>query len=716
MNNKKTSIFASVLSAITVAATAAAEEPAKQMSFLVGDGIAAFVPENFDAAYSPSLILNNELDKTGELPTNWTLKPVFSEEGGKKVASFDIGEDVSLYGGGEVTGPLLRNGQSVKFWNTDTPGYSRDEGKRLYQTHPWAMGVRPDGTSFGIIFDCFAKSEMSSDGDKLTFGSYGEPFKVYVFERENPKEVLKTLAELTGTISMPPLWSLGYHQCRFSYFPDSKIKEIADTFRKKQISCDVIWFDIDYMDGYRIFTIDKEKFPDPKALNDYLHSNGFKSVFMIDPGVKVDSNYHVYKSGVENDVFVRDAYRNEYHGSVWPGECAFPDFTRPEVREWWAKLYEPFLACGIDGIWNDMNEPSVFDGPDGTMPESNIHLGGGKLPTSNHKHYHNAYGRLMVEASHKGIMEANPDKRPFILSRANLLGGQRFAAMWTGDNRATEEQMRMSIPMSLTMGLSGQPFNGPDIGGFLENTDGDLFGKWIGFGAFFPFSRGHACDNTNQKEPWVFGPLVEKESRMALQRRYRLIPYYYTLFRRAHTEGLPVMAPVFFADVSDASLRDEDNVFLIGDDLLVIPSIAENPTLPKGIWEPLSLVKGDNKGVYQAALKVRGGSIIPIGQMAESLDGYVPDPLTLIVCLDEEGKASGQLYWDAGDGWDFENGEYALISFKAHSNGGKVIVEVSDKEGKYPLDLANVKVELLKDGKVRKGSGNIETGISLKMP
>lgn len=296
-----------------------------------------------------------------------------------------------------------------------------------------------------------------------------------------------------------------------------------------------------------------------------------------------------------------------------------------------------------------------------------------------------------------------------------MLGGQRFAAMWTGDNRACEEQMRLSIPMSLTMGLSGQPFNGPDIGGFLEDTDGELFGKWMGFGAFFPFSRGHACDNTNQKEPWVFGPLVEKESRMALQRRYRLIPYYYTLFRRAHTEGLPVMAPVFFADLSDSALRSEEQVFLIGDDLLVIPSIAENPVLPNGIWEPLSLVKGDDKGIYQATLKVRGGAIIPIGQLTESLDGYEPDPLTLIVCLDEDGEASGQLYWDAGDGWAYEKGEYALVSFKAHSEKGKVIVEISDKEGEYPLDLSNVKIELLKNGKIRKASGNLEAGVSLKV-
>ena len=432
-------------------------------------------------------------------------------------------------------------------------------------------------------------------------------------------------------------------------------------------------------------------------------------------GVKVDEDYFVYSTGKEQDVFVKDAYRNEFHGKVWPGDCAFPDFTRPETRAWWGKLYKDFLSCGIDGIWNDMNEPSVFDGPGGTMPESCIHLGGGNLPTGTHGMYHNAYGRLMVEASRDGILAANPDKRPFILSRSNLLGGQRYAAMWTGDNGASYDHMKLSVPMSLTLGLSGQPFNGPDIGGFANETAPDLWGHWIGFGAFFPFSRGHASCDTSDKEPWAYTKEVEKESRMAIERRYRLMPYLYTAFYNAHKDGQPVMAPVFFADPADVSLRAEEQAFMLGEDILVIPAFAENPALPKGIWEKMSLVKGDTEGKYQADMRVRGGSIIPVGKVVQNLTENVFDPLTLVVVLDEEGKASGSLYWDEGDGWGFRNGEYKIVDFTARQNGNKVAVAISDSEGSFPLDFRKVNVEVLKGGKVYRSSGTLDSPITVNI-
>ncbi len=436
---------------------------------------------------------------------------------------------------------------------------------------------------------------------------------------------------------------------------------------------------------------------------------------MIDPGVKVDDNYFVYSSGKKAGIFVSDPYGNEFHGKVWPGDCAFPDFTRPETRSWWGGLYKDFMNFGIDGIWNDMNEPSVFDGPGGTMPENCIHLGGGNLPAGRHSMWHNAYGRLMVEASRDGIMAVNPDKRPFLLSRSNILGGQRYAAMWTGDNAASADHMKLSVPMSLTLGLSGQPFNGPDIGGFVGNTDGDLFGNWLGFGAFFPFSRGHASCDTNDKEPWAFGKDVERESRMALERRYRLIPYIYTAFRRAHTDGQPVMAPVFMADPADVSLRAEEQAFLLGTDLLVIPAFAENPALPSGIWENLSLVKGDTMGKYQAGLKIRGGSIVPAGRVIENMTENPFEPLTLIVCPDNDGNAAGMMYWDEGDGWSFRDGNYCELAFRARRDGKYMVVTVERTGGDFPLDLGRINVEVLQNGKVRRGSGSMDAPLRIRM-
>ncbi|MDE6152573.1 MAG: DUF5110 domain-containing protein [Muribaculaceae bacterium] len=682
---------------------------------LVGDGIVRFVPEHFDITVTPELILSHEPSAIGVKPGKWALNPVYEITDRGAMAVIEIPAGTSLYGGGEVTGPLLRNGQKIKMWNTDTGMYLVDGGKRLYQTHPWVLGVRPDGSAFGVLFDTFHKAELLTADDRIEFVAEGTPFKTYVIDRNSPQEVMKGLAELTGTIEMPPLWSLGYHQCRFSYVPESRAREVAETFRKKQIPCDVIWFDINYMDGFRVFTVSKDEFPDPRRMNRFLHDNGFKSVYMIDPGVKVDDNYFVYSTGKANDVFVKDAYGKEFHGKVWPGDCAFPDFTRPETRKWWGELYKDFMANGIDGIWNDMNEPSVFDGPGGTMPESCMHQGGGNLPAGRHSMWHNAYGRLMVEASRDGILAVNPDKRPFLLSRSNILGGQRYAAMWTGDNEASYDHMKLSVPMSLTLGLSGQPFNGPDIGGFAGNTDGDLFGHWLGFGAFFPFSRGHASCDTNDKEPWAFGKEVERESRIALERRYRLMPYIYTAFRSAHTDGQPVMAPVFFADPADADLRAEEQAFLIGSDLLVVPAFAENPVLPKGIWEKLSLVKGDTKGKYQAELKVRGGSIIPAGKVVQNLNENPFEPLTLIVCPDARGNATGTMYWDEGDGWSFREGNYCKLNFTARRDGRNIIVTIDRAEGDYPLDLGRVNVEVLSGGKTYRASGSATSPIKVKI-
>ncbi len=694
---------------------AMASELAIATASLVGERIVEFRPEQFDSIGNPELMLKQIPVRVGDMPANWSVKPTYIRTEQGITVHVSVPADVDLYGGGEVTGPLLRNGQTVKMWNTDTGLYLVDEGKRLYQTHPWVMGVRADGSAFGIIFDCFHKAEMTTDSNQIEFKAEGNPFKTYVIDRESPQAVLQGLAELTGTIEMPPRWALGYHQCRFSYVPEARVQEVAQTFRDKKIPCDVIWFDINYMDEFRVFTVSEKEFPDPQRMNNFLHDRGFKTVYMIDPGVKVDDNYFVYKSGKEQDVFVKDAYRNEFHGKVWPGDCAFPDFTKPETRSWWGKLYKDFMSCGIDGIWNDMNEPSVFDGPGGTMPESCIHMGGGNLPTGTHGTYHNVFGRLMVEASRDGILAANPDKRPFVLSRSNVLGGQRYAAMWTGDNGAKEEHMRLSVPMSLTLGLSGQPFNGPDIGGFAGNTSPELWANWIGFGAFFPFSRGHASCDTNNKEPWAYTPAVERESRIAIERRYRLLPYIYTAFYNAHRTGLPVMAPVFFADVTDATLRAEEQVFLLGDNLLVIPAFAQNPALPKGVWETLSLVKNDTKGKYQAELRVKGGSIIPAGCVIQNTTENSFEPLTLIVCPDENGNAAGSLYWDEGDGWGFKNGEYKLIDFKATTTNGKLTVSIANADGSYNLNVANVKVEVLHNGKVSRATGKFGDDITVKL-
>jgi len=695
----------------------AGETPvAIKTSARIGDGIVEFVPAGYDRLKTPSLALVAEPRALGEMPNGWRVSPMFFS-GEKNRARVAVGADTSLYGTGEVTGPLLRNGKTVELWNTDNFNYRDAEGLRLYQTHPWVLGVRADGSAFGLLFDTTWRGRITAAHHMVEMESDGPPFRVIVIDRESPLAVLRGLGELTGTMPLPPRWALGFQQCRYSYFPDARARQIADEFRSRKIPCDVIWFDIDYMNGFRIFTFNSERYPHPDETNSYLHAHGFHSVWMIDPGVKAEPGYAVYDSGERADVFVKKPDGSEYHGEVWPGTCAFPDFTRPETRAWWGSLYKDFVAKGVDGVWNDMNEPAVFNTTLKSMPPDNQHRGGGDLPPGPHAEYHNVFGMLMSRATREGILAARPDKRPFVLTRSTYLGGQRYAATWTGDNAATWEYLCASVPMSLTLGLSGQPFSGPDIGGYAgKYNDPDLFGHWIAVGALLPFSRAHAETGSPNKEPWEFGGQIENVARTALDRRYRLLPYYYTLFHESAQDGAPVMRPVFFADPKDPKLRAEDRAFLLGGDLLVIPRWARDVKLPAGTWRDVALLDGntENDG-YQCALKIRPGAIVPLGKVVQNTTEKSLDPLTLLVSLDATGSAAGALYDDAGDGFDFKKGDYSLAHFTAQLDGNRVTIKLASREGNRPPPAGQTAVQLVTDSGVLNATGDISAGITLDL-
>ncbi|MFT3868348.1 MAG: glycoside hydrolase family 31 protein [Nibricoccus sp.] len=662
---------------------------------LVDEGIAMFVPSGLDAAQLPYTPTWVEAPKIrGTLPVGWRTAPAFFSEEKRCRAKVAIGADDDLYGSGEVTGPLRRNGTAIELWNTDNYTYETAGGRRLYQSHPWILGVRRDGSAYGVIFDSTWKAELAC-ADEIIFTSEGPAFPVLVIEKGSPAGVLQALAELTGKMPLPPRWALGYQQCRWSYYPDQRVREIADQFRQRKIPCDVLWMDIDYMDGFRVFTFEKKGFPDPAGLNAYLHERGFKSVWMIDPGVKVDRTYKLFNDGSARNVWVKTAAGSDFVGDVWPGACVFPDFTRPETRSWWSGLYRDFIRTGIDGVWNDMNEPAVFNVPSKTMPEDNLHRGGGGIPPGPHLRYHNIYGMLMVRATREGIAAARPDKRPFVLTRSNFLGGQRYAATWTGDNVSSAAHMKLSVPMTLSLGLSGQPFVGPDLGGFVGNATPQLWSQWVGAGVFFPFCRGHAVKDGNDKEPWAFGEQVERTARLALERRYRLLPYLYTLFREASMTGLPVMRPVFMADTADATLRREENAFLLGPDLLVVPAWANNPNLPKGTWREITLVDGDQKDPDQARLFLRGGAMVPLGRVVQNTTQESLEPMTLLACLDEKGRAMGRLYEDDGDGFGYQRGQYRLTTYEAVKREGRMEVHITGREGQWPAPARDVVLEVV---------------------
>lgn len=678
----------------------------------LGVDVTRFYREDANLAkLPPSLSMETEPVVLGPASGPFAVYPEFFEAGNRQVAYIDIPDDVSLYGTGGIAGSLLRNGKSTEAWNTDAYGWGIGNPS-LYQSHPWVLAVRPDGTSFGVLADTTYRCRIDLTIDIL-FAAEGPPFPIYVFEGDTPQEVITRLTDFIGRIEMPPLWALGYQQSRYSYGSELEATHLAYQFRVRDIPCDVIWFDIDYMDGFRIFTFDSFNFPNPFALNAHLQGRGFKAVWMINPGVKAEQGYFVSDQGSAGDHWVYNAQGGWYTGEVWPGQSYFPDYTRPETRAWWAGLYADFMALGIDGVWNDLNEPGIFDGPGHTMPIDNWHRGGGGLPAGPHNQYHNVYGMLMVKASREGILAAKPDKRPFVLSRANFIGGHRYAAMWTGDNTANWDHLYWSITMALNIGLSAQPFCGPDIGGFIGDGTGDLFARWMGIGTFLPFSRGHQDNQGADKEPWSFGPAVEDASRTALQRRYRLLPYMYTLFQEASVNGLPIMRPLFFADLTDPALRDEDVAFLFGADVLVVPNVSEfpgsalTPDLPSGIWRSVSLVGEDaSTDVTQPDIRVRGGAILPLGPVMEFTSEKPLDPLTLVVSLDETGYAEGLLYEDDGDGFDYQAGDYRLARYTAVQIGDTIEVSVAEIEGSRPTPTRTVSVEVVTDNGVFFGSGN----------
>ena len=691
--------------------------PSHQEPGLLRVGVARFVPPGVDPSTLPrSFALTDPLPAREPAPDTWTVIPNFERVSETFAATISTAPGTSLYGTGEVAGPLLRNGFVTECWakqpfrieedGKPAPNYD-EHSKSLYHAHPWVLGVREDGTAFGVLADTTYRLEIDlREGIRL---NSAEPFPVIIIDGASPQEVVQRLSDLTGRIELPPRWTLGYHQCRFSYYPDARVRDLAEEFRARKLPCDVIWVDIHYMDAYKVFTFDRDGFPDAKATNDFLHSRGFKSVWILDPAIKVEAGYSVYDEGVAEGHFLQDSEGREHHEWTWPGEAAFPDYTRPETRAWWSRLTERFLEQGMDGVWVDLNEPSPILPHGAELPESLVHHGGDDVAPGTHAQYHNVYGLLMSKATQDAMRAARPDKRPFVLTRSSYLGGQRHAATWTGDNVSSWEHLHWSVPMALNMGLSGQPYVGPDVGGFAGTPSPELFAHWMGVGALLPFFRTHNALHGDQ-EPWSFGEATEQASRIALCRRYRLLPYLYTLFHEASTNGMPVARPLFFADPSDPSLRNEDHAFLLGNDILVQPSLMKNEAhafaIPKGRWRPFALPSEDpSTGSANPLLRLRDGAILPVGPGGQTSNEAFEGPLTLVISLDASGKATGRLYEDAGDGFGYREGDYLLTTYEATQRDKVVEIKISKQEGARSRPHRELNIELLTDEGVVTASG-----------
>jgi len=613
----------------------------------------------------------------------------FTREGARVRALVALPAGTSFYGTGEVPGPLERTGRQVTLWNTDSFEYD-ERNTQLYQSHPWVLCLRPDGSAVGWLADTPRRGTIRTRGGKapqVELAFEEEPFELYRLEAARPLDVLAALARLVGRIAMPPLWALGYHQCRWSYASADELRALAAEFRRRGIPCDALWLDIDYMDRFRVFTTDPAAFPDLPGLTDALRAQGFRSVAILDPGVALDSD--LATEGLARDLFVKAADGTAAVGKVWPGPCHFPDFTALRTRAWWSEHVRAFVErTGLDGLWNDMNEPSVMDGPEKTLPVDCTHEGtDGSGGT--HARWHNLYGQLMVQASREGFVAARPERRPFLLTRAGHLASARLAATWTGDNQATWDHLRWSLTMTLNLGLSGQPFAGPDVGGFSKNPDAELFTRWFELGAFLPFFRGHAEKPTRRKEPWAFGEETEACVRAAIERRMRLLPTLYTLFREACESGAPIARPLFLADPSDPELRTAEDAFLLGPDLLVAPVLQQGARsrsvlFPRheGGWIPFP---DGGPAVTRRRRTVRAplGTLPLFARAGAILCEHPPRPSTatpaelLIVhvfCA-PDGTAAGRLYEDEGEGHAHADGHYRDTRFSARVTDSTVVIE-----------------------------------------
>lgn len=627
-----------------------------------------------------------------ELGFHWEPHPEYGGNIVKMTKRALSGEH--FYGLGDK--PVQFNLRDKRFtiWGTDEYGYHKDTDP-LYKNIPFYIGMH-QRLCYGIFFDNTFKSffDFASERKSVTsFWAQGGELNYYFIYGSNPLKVAERYTRLTGRPELPPLWALGYHQCKWSYYPESEVRQVTQEFRKRAIPCDAIYLDIDYMDGFRCFTWDQEKFPEPKKMVADLAEDGFKTIVIIDPGIKVDLEYDVFKEGFEKGYFCKRADGPYMKGKVWPGECYFPDFTNPEVRKWWAGLFQELIDdVGIKGVWNDMNEPAIFETPSKTFPDDVRHNYDGHF--CSHRKAHNIYGMQMSRATYEGVKQSSYPNRPFIITRSTYSGGQRFSSVWTGDNIASWEHLHIANLQCQRLAISGFSFAGSDIGGFIEHPNSELYIRWVQLATFHPFMRTHSSGDHGNQEPWSFGEDALSIVRSFINLRYQLLPYLYTTFYQYVKRGTPMLKPISFLDIHDPDTYYREDEFMIGDRLLVCPVLQAGAEgrrvyLPEGPWYSLwddSLVEGKKEiwvkcGLHQIPLFVKPGSVIPMYPIQQYVGEKKITQLDVHVYY-TSGREENFLYEDRGDGYDYKRGYFNEKVFKVDGQSDQIRI-LQHRSGEY---------------------------------
>jgi alpha-glucosidase len=597
-------------------------------------------------------------DETG-LSTSWVNESVTTY---KKMQ-----EGEHFIGLGEKTGGLDRKGNAYTNWNSDTYAYTTNQDP-IYSTIPFYIGVHHK-VNYGIFFDNTWQSDFNfgASNDRFaSFGAKGGEMNYYFISHKQVADIIRSYSSLTGLMKMPPLWSLGYQQNRYSYYPDTEVFRIAETLREKKIPADGITLDIHYMDKYKVFSWDKQRFPDPAGMIKKLKDMAFKVTLIVDPGIKVEKGYGVYERGLKEDIFAKYPDGSNYSGQVWPGWCNFPDFTNPKGRAWWGSELKKYADEGVSGIWNDMNEFSTWGQK---APDNILFNFEGKM--ASHPEIHNVYGLEMIRSSYEGYKAARDNKRPFILTRSGYAGLQRYAAMWTGDNRAEDSHMLLGVRLMNSLGLSGVPFTGMDVGGFTGGASPSLYARWMQIGAFNPYFRNHTGINSKASEPWAYGEEVLEITRNYINLRYRLLPYLYSTFYEATQSGKPVMRSLTIDYTHDDNVYNGlyENQYMFGHAFLVFPFDGVTPFgklyFPAGKWYNLyngEVQQGNSKvgldlGISKLPVYVKESSIIPMQTQIQNTTEKPSDTLYVHVY---KGDVNNKFvyYEDDGESFDYEKGDF----------------------------------------------------------
>ncbi|HTQ56121.1 MAG TPA: glycoside hydrolase family 31 protein [Bryobacteraceae bacterium] len=625
---------------------------------------------------------------------NADLRPMmYDPRTGAVAAAKELGFDEHFYGLGEKAARLDKRRDQFTMWNSDTPAY-KEGTDPIYQDVPFYLGWQPRGV-YGIFFDNSYRSHFDFGGESPEYAAFsadGGEMNYYFFWGPSMKKVVSRYADLTGHLPLPPKWALGNQQSRWSYYPDTVAEEVVSRYRAEDLPLDVLHLDINYMNGYRVFTWDPHGFPDPSAFTAKLRKQGVKVVVIVDPGVKYEpgGNYTVYNEGAAKDYFLKRTDGKTWIGAVWPGKAVYADFTMEGPARWWGDLHRKYLDDGVAGIWNDMNEPSDFlDQTGKTQMDVVFGDGGANTPYAANR---NLFALTEAKATYEGLVRLRPNQRPYVITRAGYAGIQRYSTMWTGDNTSTWEAMALSIPMFETLGLSGEPFVGADAGGFIGRADAELLTRWYEIAFLTPFCRNHAQRDAYDHEPWRFGTYYEGIIRKYLKLRYQLLPFLYTALEDAHRTGVPMFRPLILNYQDDANVLNIDDEFMIGGDLLAAPILKPGQSsrrvyLPAGTWIDYwtgRRIAGGQMVHAEAPLEtvplfVHAGAIISTGPDMNYVGEKPTDPITFHIYPDAQGKAQTSLYEDDGVSPAYREGRFRRTHIR-YENG---VVSVSAPEGDY---------------------------------